>query len=101
MCFFGQNIFITPYEALVYQMLDTGLSILDIKRNALYLIQYRASRIKYLALYGSNVIANYIFIFDSGSSGLGNTITRFGGRSQIAVGLRNNLFSNRILTLNP
>ena len=66
------NISITPCEALVYMMLDAGLSILDIKkRYAPYLIQHRVSRTKYLAPYGSNVIANNVFIFDSGSSGLG------------------------------
>jgi len=78
LCFFWQNISITPYEALVYLMLDAGLSILDtgfqlktsIEHQASS-IKYRASRIEYLALYGSNVNANDIFISDSGLSGLG------------------------------
>jgi|GEM_PF-4315556 len=39
--------------------------------DAPYLIQNRASRIEYLALYGSNVNTNDIFIFGSGLSGLG------------------------------
>jgi len=51
-------------------MLDAGFWILDIK-DAPYLIQNRASRIEYLALYGSNVNANDIFISGSGLSGLG------------------------------
>jgi hypothetical protein len=48
-----------------------------ILKDAPYLIQHRASRIEYLALYGSNVNANNIFIFGSGSSGLGNIERRF------------------------
>ena len=70
LCFLWQNLSITPCEALVYMMLDAGFWILDIK-DAPYLIQNRASRIEYLALYGSNVNANDIFISGSGLSGLG------------------------------
>jgi len=71
LCLFWQNIFITPYEAHVYLMLDTGLSILDIEKGCSSFIQHRISSIKYLVLYGSNVSANDIFISDSGLSGLG------------------------------
>jgi len=64
-----QNISITPCDGFEYMMLDAGLSILDLKKWILpYLIQYRASRIEYLALYCSNVNANDIFIFGSGLS---------------------------------
>ena len=53
-------------------MLDTGLSILDLKKkDVLYLIQHRASRIENLALYGSSNNANDIFIFGSDFSVLG------------------------------
>jgi len=56
-------------------MLDAGFSILDIKKkDALYLIQHRVSRIEYLALDGSNVNVNDIFIFASGCPGWGNQI---------------------------
>jgi len=51
-------------------MLDAGFSILDIE-DAPHFIQHRASKIEYLAFYGSNVNANDILISDSGLSGLG------------------------------
>jgi len=60
-----QNISITPCEALVHMILDTGCSILE-KGDTPYLIQHRVSGIEYLALYGLNVNANDIFIFGSG-----------------------------------
>jgi len=49
MRFFWQNIYIKPYW-----ILDARCWMLDIKKKyALYLIENRASRIQYLALYGS------------------------------------------------
>jgi len=50
-------------------MLDAGFSILDTGFRLKN--EYRASSIEYLALHGSNVNANDIFISDSGLSGLG------------------------------
>jgi len=42
-----------------------------LKKDAPHFIQHRVSRIEYLALYGSNVNTNNIFIFGSGLSVLG------------------------------
>jgi len=82
--FFWQNIFITPYEALVYSMLDAPLTAGFLLRSSwLCLILciekgcssfYRVSSIqnRVSCPLWLNVNANDIFISDSGLPGLGS-----------------------------
>jgi len=53
---FWAKYFITPYEALVYMMLDAGYSLLDTGFRLKTSIEHQASKIEYLAFYGSLIL---------------------------------------------